>query len=293
MFKTQEFKYYMQVFFATLIWGAAYPFTQYAVSKISPLSVVFLRSIFGGLFLFLFVRPKLSVFVKADLILKLLVISVFGVSLQQYIQSYALKYTTSINAGFIMPFTPVVIVMIEVILGERLSISKIFAFILGIIGTFIIIYSKGRFDFNLPSTKGDLIFLTSSFTWALYVVFTRRWFSGFLQKDVTAVTMLVAFITLIPFEVNNSLFGEIRNLDTFGWISLFYLCFLSSFIGYLFWNNAIEKLGPIKPSYFIYLQPFSSAVSAYIILGEKVSLLALVGGVLILLGVYIVIFDKK
>lgn len=288
-----KFNLYFQVLFATVVWGGAYPFTKHIVSLISPLSLVFVRSMVGSILLFLSVKPDIKKFFKKDLIFKILIMSVLGVSLQQFSQSYALKYTTSTNAGFIIALTPIIVVLIEVFSGSFISLNKIMGFLSGMLGSLVVMYSVGRLNISMPSTKGDIIFLTSAFTWALYVVLTKRWFNGYSQKEVTTLTMLVAFITLIPFEINFSFLSEITKLDKLGWISLFYLCFLSSFLGYLFWNNSVEGLGPVKSSYFIYDEPFATILSAYIILDEKIMPLTFYGGILILAGVYFVLNDKK
>ncbi len=288
-----KFKLYFQVLFATIVWGGAYPFTKHTVSLISPLSLVFIRSFVGSLLLILFVKPDFKKFLKKELVFKLLIMSILGVSLQQFSQSYALKYTTSTNAGFIIALTPIVIVLIEFILGATISRNKILGFLFGMFGSLVVMYSVGKLNISMPSTKGDLIFLTSSFTWALYVVLTKRWFRNYSQKEVTAMTMALAFVSLIPFEFKYSLLSELKNLDFLGWSSVFYLCFLSSFLGYLFWNNSVEGLGPVKSSYFIYDEPFATIISAYFILGEKILPLTFYGGVLILIGVYFVLNDNN
>ncbi len=284
---------YFQVLTATLIWGAAYPFTKHVVSLILPLSLVFIRSAIGSFLLIVFIKPDFRKFLKINIILKLLVMSVLGVSLQQFSQCYALKYTTSTNAGFIIALTPIVIVFMEFLLGLKIDVNKVIGFVFGFLGCLIVMYSIGKLDLSMPSTKGDLIFLTSTFTWAGYVILTKRWFKGYSQGEITALTMFVAFLTLIPFEFKYNLVSEIKNLDKLGWFSLFYLCFLSSFLGYLFWNNAVEGLGPVKASYFIYDEPFATIISAYFILDEKILPLTFVGGVLVLLGVFFILKNKN
>jgi drug/metabolite transporter (DMT)-like permease len=291
--KTKNIAIYFQVLFATIVWGAAYPFIKHTVSLISPLSIVFIRSLVGSILFIIFVKLDFKKFMKFNILLKILIMSILGVSIQQYSQCYALKYTTSTNAGFIIALTPIIIVLIEFFLGEKISFYKISGFLFGMFGALIVMYSVGKLDFSLPSTKGDIIFLTSSFTWAFYVVLTKRWFKSYSSSEITAITMIVAFITLIPFEFKYSLLSEFKRLDLLGWFSLGYLCFLSSFLGYLFWNNSVEKLGPVKSSYFIYVQPFATIISAYFVLGEKILPLTFIGGVLIMIGVYFILFEKK
>ncbi len=285
--------YYFEVIFSTLVWGAAYPFTKHTVLLVPVIFLVFIRALVSSILMLVWIRPNIRKVLKPDLLAKLFVMSVLGVSLQQYTQAYALTMTSSINAGFLIALTPIIVVLIEIILGSSITYTKIFAFLLGMIGTLIVSYAKGSLNLSAPSTVGDLIFITSSFAWALYVVLTKRWFSNYSQLEITTYTMLISFITLIPFVVKIDFLYEFSKLDTLGWISIFYLCFFSSFLGYLFWNNAVEKLGPVVSSYFIYDEPFASILSAYFITKEKVSLFAFYGGLLIMAGVYLILNEKK
>lgn len=291
--KKTKLKYYFQVLFATLVWGAAYPFTKH-ISLLIPISLlIFLRALFASILFLVFIKPSVSKLMGFDLLMKILVMSILGVILQQYTQAYALTLTTSTNAGFLIAMTPIIVVFIEYLFGSKISKNKVFAFLLGFVGTLFVTYSTGRLNFSMPSTWGDIVFISSSFTWAFYVILTKRWFKNESQNEITALTMILSTIIMIPFFINLDFVNEFSKIDMLGWVSLGYLCFLSSFLGYMFWNNSVEKLGPIKTSYFIYDEPFAAMFSAYIISNETVSLVGLYGGFLILLGVYFIIKEKR
>lgn len=285
--------YYFQVLFATLVWGGAYPFTKHLSLTISISLLIFTRAFFASILFIIFLRPSFLKLLNASFLFKIIVMSILGVALQQYTQAYALTLTTSTNAGFLIALTPIIIVFVEYLLGSRISVNKIIAFILGLFGTLVVSYSTGRLNFSLPSTWGDLIFISSSFTWASYVILTKRWFERESQNEITALTMIVSVVIMLPFVINIDFKNEFLKLDILGWFSLGYLCLLSSFLGYMFWNNSVKRLGPIKTSYFIYDEPFAAMVSAYFVGKESISLVGLYGGFLILLGVYFIIKEKK
>ncbi len=281
---------YFQVLFATVAWGAAYPFTKFAVTEISPLTLVFLRAVPAGLLLFFFAGKMLSLSdLNPGFILKILLMSVLGVSLQQYTQAYALKYTSASNAGWLIALTPVIVVFLRYLGGEKISSFKLLGFFFGFAGTLAIVLSRtGLSSFSFYSGKGDLIFLTSCFAWAYYVILTKKWFEKDSQVKITAATMIAAAATVLPFFAYQHGYAEIKNLSIKGWLCVGYLTFISSFLAYLFWNRSVEGLGPVKSSYFIYDEPFATAVSAYFFLGEIAPPSVFLGGALILLGVYFV-----
>ena len=286
---------YFQVIFATVVWGGAYPFTKHLVTEISPVTIVTIRALVGTLFLIPLTGSGLK---AADFkfrnIWKVFFMSVLGVSAQQYFQAYALSYTSANHAGWLIASVPILVAAAMVALGDRIGVPRIVAFLLGFIGTLLVVFSKARSGggMALPATRGDLVFLCTCVAWAGYVVMTKKWLTFWKQTKVTTVTMLVAAATMLPIWLLSGKTGEIAAITPKGWLCLGYLCFLSSALAYLFWNNSVEGLGAARTSYFIYIEPFSTLVSAYIMLGEPVAPVAFAGGLLIMAGVYFVNMNK-
>jgi len=281
---------YFQVVFAAAVWGGAYPFTKGLVLQISPLSIITFRALVGTLLLLLFSGSRLELKdFKPAFLWKLAVMSVLGISAQQYLQAYALKYTLASHAGWLIASTPIMVAGLMAALGERIGPLKIAAFLLGFAGTMLVVFSRaGAEAFSLPSTRGDFIFLVTCLLWAFYVLCTKKWLTAWPQARVTTASMLVALVMLLPAWLLSGGPAEFAAVTPKGWLSLAYLSVLSSALGYLFWNRAVEGLGAVKTSYFIYLEPFSTLLSAYLLLGEKAASPVIAGGALILTGVYLV-----
>lgn len=293
--KKNNNRLYFQVVFATVVWGAAYPFTKHLVTELSALSIVTFRALAGVLLLVIMSGSRLE---AADFrfthLWKLLVMSILGVSAQQYLQASALRYTQASHAGWLIASTPILVAGLMAALGEKMGPFKIAAFLLGFAGTMLVVFSKaGAGAFSLPSTLGDLIFLGTCAAWAFYVIFAKKWLTFWPSAKVTTVTMLAALATVLPAWLLSGGPAEFSGLSARGWLSLGYLGVLSSALAYLFWNNSVEGLGPVKSSYFIYLEPFSTLLCSYLFLGEKAAAPAFAGGVLILAGVYLVGMKEK
>ena len=277
------------------MWGAAYPFTKHLVTEISPLSIMFFRALIGVLLLIVLVRPQLR---PADFRLgalwRLLVMSLLGVSAQQYLQAYALKYTPATHGGWLIASTPIMVAALAVAGGEKLGIFKAAAFAAGTAGTLLVVLStQGAGAFAAPSTRGDFCFLVTCAAWAFYVLATRKWLTAWPQAKATTATMLTALVTVAPFWFFSGGPAEFSRLSARGWADLAYLSVLSSGLAYLFWNNAVEGLGAVKASFFCYIEPFSTLLSAYLLLGEKATPAVFAGGLSILGGVYLLGLKEK
>ena len=281
---------YFQVVFSTAVWGGAYPFTKYLVTEISPVTIVAFRALVGSLLLVLLTGSRLEASdFRPGNIWKIFVMSVLGVSAMQFVQARALTYTSANHAGWLIASTPILVAAAMTLLGERLGVPKIIAFTLGFLGTLVVIFSRASGPAaSLPSAHADLIFTGTCVAWAAYVVLTRKWLTFWRQTKVTTLTMLTALATMLPIWYFSGKSGELADLTAKGWLSLGYLSVLSSALAYWFWNNSVEGLGATRSSYFIYIEPFSTLLSAYVLLGEPLSPAAFAGGLLIMAGVYFV-----
>ncbi len=59
-------------------------------------------------------------------------------------------------------------------------------------------------------------------------------------------------------------------------------------LAYIFWYDALQALPVAQAGAFVYLEPFVTLVVAALVLGEVVTLVSLLGGGVILLGVWMV-----
>ena len=66
-----------------------------------------------------------------------------------------------------------------------------------------------------------------------------------------------------------------------------------SVFGYLIQQISIKKIGPTKTSLYINLVPVFSMILAYLILGESISFIKIVAGILIIIGICINLMNKN
>ena len=70
-------------------------------------------------------------------------------------------------------------------------------------------------------------------------------------------------------------------------LNFLFLSIFASVLCFLMWNKAINVIGSVKTTNYIYFVPLITMVSSNIVLNENISKLMLLGGVLIFAGVYI------
>jgi drug/metabolite transporter (DMT)-like permease len=93
---------------------------------------------------------------------------------------------------------------------------------------------------------------------------------------------------LAPIVAATGAWRDYALLSPAGWVSVLFLGFGCSGLGYLFWYGALERIELSRVAAFLYLEPLVTLAAAAFWLGEPVGLLTLAGGALLLMGVALV-----
>jgi len=280
----------LKVLLTVLIWGASFAFTKRALAEVSPLALVLARCGLGSLCMLSLARvPGLFRGLAPKEWLQLLAISLSGVVGQQTIQAFALRQTSANHAGWILAATPIAVALAMALLfGERMGLRRWSGFGLGAAGTLLVILSRQSVAGTgfISTGRGDFLFLLSCGNWALYVIMMDRWLKSRSQRAVTVMSMVMGLAVIAVATLASGQAHELLRVSVKGWVCLGYLGLLSSGLGYLFWNAGVEEIGPSAASAFLYLEPLAALAAGRIMLGEAVAATTVLGGALILVGVY-------
>jgi drug/metabolite transporter (DMT)-like permease len=93
--------------------------------------------------------------------------------------------------------------------------------------------------------------------------------------------------TSILFLMTND-FAEISNLTMNGWIGIAFLGIFCSGLAYIAWYDALQTLTTAQTGVFLYIEPLVAVVVAFFVLGEAITPASLLGGAIIIFGVWLV-----
>lgn len=247
----------------------------------------------GGLLLLLFQLQKDRQFLRkfnSRGWLSIIFLALVGVSAHTLLQAYGLLYTTAIHTGWLIAIMPICIaIAARFYLGEPITLRKLGGILVGFTGVFLII-SKGVLSFSVfgfASTFGDFLILISALTWTAFTVGGR----GFLLRfpslaAITPIIILGSFITF-PFTLLKWEWNHLLQLSLTAWVSIVFLGIFCSGLAYLFWYSALEKKDSSIVGTYLYLEPLVTLIGAYFLLNEEIQWMTLMGGGMILLGVYL------
>ena len=266
---------------AVILWGISFVATKAALREVSPVTLIFLRFFIGAVLLAIIVR-KLP---PRDALPQLALMGFLGVFVHQMIQAHALTMTSAVHTGWLIGVTPIwSAVLSAIIFRERFGFWKIVGLAGGFAGALLVI-TRGDFHasvLGLPSTRGDLLILISTWNWSIYSVVGHPTIKRLGPRVATSGSMLLGLIMLAPFFIARAGWREIPRLTPIGWTSVVFLGIGCSAFGYLFWYGALEHIEVSRVAALLYLEPLVTFAAAILLLHEPVSVVAVIGGLIVL-----------
>ena len=246
-----------------------------------------LRFILAYLLMLPFVKGKwLCNSLKDELLMVILGIS--GGSLYFLLENTALVYTQASNVAIIIAATPLLTMLTVNLLDRGKGISKkLYGYsLISLIGVVLVILN-GNFVLKL-NPIGDLLTFGAVVTWVIYSIIIAKVQDRYSSWMITRKIFFYGVLTLFPyflFKPWDVTWGMMARPMVWG--NLLYLGVLASLGCYVAWNIVIKRLGAVDATNYLYINPIVAMVTANLLLGEIITPLAIVGTLLILVGVYL------
>jgi drug/metabolite transporter (DMT)-like permease len=269
---------------AAAIWGGMYVVSKVVLDVIPPFALITLRLLLGAFTLALFLlarkeRPPGTVSFW----------TVFGVGIIGYgvslgFQFVGTKMSTAANGALVTSATPAfVLPLAALILRERITSRRILAIAVSTLGVVAVVDPRAA-QVNAELFWGNLALVAAAVTWALYSVLIRLVSRG---GDVLAIS-LVAFLGGLPIAIP----GALIEATTVGIgavtlpvvLGVLFLGIIATALAMFLWNTAFALVEASRVSLTFFAQPVVGGLLGWLLLGETISALFLVGGVLIAAG---------
>ena len=306
--------FHLIAFLTVAVWGTTFVFTKLLiVNGLSPAQIFTLRFIIAYVMLTafsllrpLFLRRKLQAS-KPDKWRKvqhrwlssnwrdemlMLALGVTGGSIYFLSENEALRFTTATNVSLIVCSCPLFAMLIIGMFykSERFASRHMLGSLLALLGMAIVVLN-GRFVLHL-SPLGDTLAFGACLSWALYSLLMKPVMYRYSALFITRKVFFYGVLTILPYYlvVPGMPSLEVLLRPTV-MANLFFLGCVASMLCYLTWGWCMARLGAVKCTNWVYLNPITTIVFAWLILDEQITSYFLIGAVFILLGMYIL--NKK
>lgn len=277
---------------AAAIWGGMYVVSKVVLEVIPPFALLSLRLILGTLTLWIIVAINGGIDFNRKQMLQVLGVGWVGYGISLGFQFVGTKLSTASNGSLVTSSTPAfVIIFAALILGEKITRRQLIALGIATLGVLAVIDPRtAQLSPNL--FLGNLSLVAAAITWALYSVLIRKVTRDLDTLRVSLVAFLGGMIITIPagwYEISQSGVGVITSGIVWG---ILYLGIISTALAMYLWNTAFATLEAGVASLTFFAQPVVGAGLGALLLGEKLTPLFLLGGVLIGIGLWLAASDK-
>ncbi|MCK5458951.1 MAG: DMT family transporter [Thermoplasmatales archaeon] len=282
--------FYLIMGLPIIFWALAFPFIKIGLEELSPINLTIIR-LFIACFVFLILLctmpKKFSKLHKKDII-PLFLLGFLGVVVYHLGLNYGEQHISASAASLIIATIPIFIVILAILfLKEKITLKIIFGVALSLIGV-VIVSIVGTPDSSVEITylSCALAVLIAALMGAGYTIAGKKMLKRYSALSLTTYAFLIGSLGLIPF-INTSFFEELAAMSITGWSAVLFLGIFSTVIGYVLWYVALEIKTASEISVYLYFIPVLSTSISYFFFDEQITWLFILGGTLVILGLYI------
>lgn len=287
-------KYFIALMVVT-IWGSTFVSSKVLLnSGLMPADIFFYRFVMAY-FIMLSVSHKKMLADNLKDELTFLGLGLMGGSIYFLTENMALSYSTSANVSILVCTTPIITACVLAIFykNERMKLRQIIGSIIAFLGVTLIVLN-GQLILHL-NPLGDVLALSAATTWAFYSLFMKRVMGRYKPEFITRKIFFYGVLTILPY------FAIVQPLDTDTSLlfkpyvlgNLIFLGVIASSLAYLMWNWALKEIGTVRASNLLYTQTLVTMVLGSIVLGERITIMAISGVAVLFLGVILAVKAPK
>lgn len=269
---------------AASIWGGMYVVSKVILEVIPPFTLLSLRLVLGAVSLgsvLLFLPPASR---RVDRAGAVFLVGLIGYGVSLGLQFIGTRLSTASNGALVTSATPAFVALFApFLLGERNTLRRVLALVVATLGVTAVIDPRTA-ELSPATFQGNLALFGAGLTWALYSVLVRKIAgAGALLASSTIMLLggLPVSLPLAAWELSSEGMGAI----TVGVVAgLLFLGIISTALAMFLWNYAFAVLPAGVASLTFFAQPVVGTLLGWAFLGERITPLFLLGGVLIGVG---------
>ena len=270
------------------VWGTTFVSSKVLITHgMEPASIFFFRFLMAYVCIIFVSHKRLFASNLLDE-LTLLCLGMMGGSLYFLSENMALKYSTASNVGILVGTTPLLTALILALFykSERMMLRQVCGSLVAFVGMVLVILN-GQLVLHL-NPLGDALALGASLTWALYSLCMKRVMGRYSVDFITRKVFGYGLLTILPYFIWVSPLQSSWQLLSTPVVAgnLLFLGFVASLGCYLVWNWVMARIGAVTATNYIYSQTLVTMAVATIVLHERITLMAVAGAVILIVGMW-------
>lgn len=305
MINNTSIKGYSKILLALTFWASLYHIAPLPLSYVDIYLVGFFRYLVASI-IFLMIHycfvgcliPKLSI----RQWLHIIAVGFFGVFLYNMAFLWAEKLISGNIVAIIYAFSPCLITILSsIILKVKVNLQAKLGILVALLGTIGVVLFSGGNEVSqclngVDISLGETLSVLAVVCFAAYAILGKCCVKeGIHMITINTYGAIVGVIMFAIVSTFKSDFSTLANTDFAFWASILYIAVFATVIAYVWYLGALEEIGVYKTAVFQNMLPFLVILIGFVVYGETISMLALLFGVVIFLGVYMtnVAVNKK
>jgi drug/metabolite transporter (DMT)-like permease len=274
-----------------ILWGTTWLASKQGVKFIpDAIQMAGIRQLLGGICYVGFFLYKKIPLPKGKEWIPILVLSFLNFMISNGLSTLALQYKITAGLGAIIgAIFPLWLVVIGLFVSKtRMPVLAIIGLILGFGGVCIIFYDHLNEFLDSKFQIGILLSVIATWTWAIATLYTKRQALHFNPYFSLGLQMIISGIVLYSFSTVTGRAVALTAIPWQSWAAIAYLVIFGSLIAFVCYLYALQNLPTEQASVYAYINPIVAVVLGSIVFDEKLTLYLAIGGLVTLLGVYLV-----
>jgi drug/metabolite transporter (DMT)-like permease len=280
------------------IWGGTFIAGRHLSVNTPPLLSASIRFLIASVTLSFFLPNKQNKsLLNKNTKIRIFFLGLTGIFFYNICFFYGFQFISASRGSLIVALNPAGIGLVSFIfLHEQIRPIKWLGIMLSLIGVFIIVISKDptALSMDVNTWKGDLFLLGCVACWVTYSVASKRVISeiGTIHSVFYSLVVGTILLGVTALSTNQANLVNILELSYSQWFSLLFLGVFGSALAYVWYYKGIEKIGATQAGVYIALVPVFGIILGMLLLKEPITLPMIIGGIIVILGVYFCNWSK-
>lgn len=209
-----------------------------------------------------------------------ILLGVFGYALFSSLYFYALTGVSASLAVLLLYTYPIMISIISILfLKEKFNLLKMASLTFVSLGMYLLV----KDEWKITGIKYVLAGLGSAFFYSLYIIYSGKYLEKVSAISSSFYVQIGAGLILSILNFNS--IDRVQYIISEHFVFIFMMAFICSFLAMTLFLEGLKKLSAVETSILSTTEPISAVFIAYFFLGEKLSLIQVLGALFILIGV--------
>jgi drug/metabolite transporter (DMT)-like permease len=285
---------YLALATAVFFWGLSFVATKIALQSFSPFCLIFFRFFAASIFFLVLLRRTGFPPLNGKSLRALALLAIMQPGLYFLFETFGLQYTSATKTSLIIATIPVVVLVLSALfLKERLRPVNIVGIVFSLAGVAMLVFG-GR----VPTAQhgmliGDMLIFGAVLAASVYMIMTRRLGETLSSLQITGMQIIFGALLFLPLFLWDLPRFDWHAVTRESFIALLVLTVFATIGAFICYNYALTRIPAAQAAVCINGIPLVTACGAWVLLGETLTLMQLLGGALVLVAVLLANHTQK